>query len=219
MPQWLRTSLRLAVVVLAAAAVSVLGLCGVAGREVVVHARVVRSIAPHTSAIPTKTDSARRLRRPDFDIRVRREPGLQRAAAWRRVGIVESPHACAVVLVAGHQSELRRSDGDPHQPSPREYHSHSLAAPLAVPRAWSTCYPWLMTQPSHARAWLRQRERGAVAVATVERDELRRLDPVTALSQSEALLSAAPIAEMVAGRIATSGFVEQQRLFSRARNR
>jgi hypothetical protein len=67
------------------------------------------------------------------------------------------------------------------------------------------------------REWLRQRQLGAVAVAEIERRELRELDEATALAQSEALLSAAPIAVMVTGRLDTSGFIEQQRLFARAR--
>jgi hypothetical protein len=67
------------------------------------------------------------------------------------------------------------------------------------------------------RAWLRQRQLGAIEVAKIEARELRELDPATALAQSEALLAAAPIAVMSAGRRETSGLVEQQRLFARAR--
>jgi len=71
--------------------------------------------------------------------------------------------------------------------------------------------------PEFAEAWLRQRERAAVEVAQVEDEELRRLDDPEALRLSDALLAAAPIEQMVADRKTTSGFVEQQRLFARAR--
>lgn len=71
--------------------------------------------------------------------------------------------------------------------------------------------------PEFAEAWLQQRERAAVEVAQVEDEELRRLDDPEALRLSDALLAAAPIEQMVADRKTTSGFVEQQRLFARAR--
>jgi hypothetical protein len=73
------------------------------------------------------------------------------------------------------------------------------------------------THPSFARAWFRQHEEGARAVAAVERRELRELDPGQALRDSDALLSATPIASVAKSRRATSGIVEQQRLFVRAR--
>lgn len=73
-----------------------------------------------------------------------------------------------------------------------------------------------MTLPAFAAAWLRRRDAGARAVAEVEADELARLTPREALAQSEALLAAVSI-DAVADRRATSGFVEQQRLFGRAR--
>jgi hypothetical protein len=72
-------------------------------------------------------------------------------------------------------------------------------------------------RPDEQRAWLRQRQLGAAAVAEVEARELHELDAATGLTESEALLSAAPIAVMAAGRRHTSGFIEQQRLFARAR--
>ena len=72
-------------------------------------------------------------------------------------------------------------------------------------------------RPEQQRAWLRQRQLGAVAVAEVEARELRELDAATALAESEALLSAVPIAVVTADRRHTSGFVEQQRLFAQAR--
>lgn len=64
---------------------------------------------------------------------------------------------------------------------------------------------------------MRQRAQGAEAVARVEAAELHRLGDDEALRQADALLSAAPIAQMTADRRATSGFVEQQRLFMRVR--
>jgi hypothetical protein len=74
-----------------------------------------------------------------------------------------------------------------------------------------------MALPPYARAWLAQRQSGIAAVAAIEGRELRALDTVRALAQSDALLSAAPIAVMTESRRDSSGFVEQQRLFRRAR--
>jgi hypothetical protein len=72
-------------------------------------------------------------------------------------------------------------------------------------------------QPPFARAWLRQRELGAAAVAAIEAEELRQLDADEALSLSDALLEATPLEAVEATRRTWSGFVEQQRLFARAR--
>jgi hypothetical protein len=69
--------------------------------------------------------------------------------------------------------------------------------------------------PSHASAWLRQRRSGEAALQTIADDELRQLDDATALARSDALLSVP--ATVVAARRSTSGFVDQQRLFGRAR--
>jgi hypothetical protein len=74
-----------------------------------------------------------------------------------------------------------------------------------------------VTLPAHADAWWQQRRAGAIAVAEVEARELRELDPEVALAMSEALLAAAPIAEMTRSRRDTSGFVAQQQLFARRR--
>ena len=74
-----------------------------------------------------------------------------------------------------------------------------------------------MALPAHAQAWLRQREAGVVAIAAIEDAELRELDAEGALAQSEALLDATPLHAMAAERCGTSGFVEQQRIFARAR--
>jgi hypothetical protein len=75
----------------------------------------------------------------------------------------------------------------------------------------------MATQPSFAAAWLRQRQVGDAAVAEVERSELAGLTDVEALAIAEAVLAAAPLATMTADRVASSGFVEQQRLFARTR--
>lgn len=74
-----------------------------------------------------------------------------------------------------------------------------------------------MALPPHARAWLAQRRSGIRALEELEARELRSLDAATALAYSDALLAAAPIAVMNEPRRATSGFIEQQRLFRRAR--
>lgn len=74
-----------------------------------------------------------------------------------------------------------------------------------------------MALPAHARAWLRQRETGAIALEAIEDAELRQLDAAAALAQSEALLAATPMNAVTLERCSTSGFVEQQRIFARAR--
>ena len=89
-----------------------------------------------------------------------------------------------------------------------------IAAPTAV---GIRQYPLVMALPAHARAWLRQRESGAVALTAIEDAELRHLDDAAALAQSEALLAATPLNDVAAERRSTSGFVEQQRIFARAR--
>jgi len=82
--------------------------------------------------------------------------------------------------------------------------------------------PWLvvslgMDVPPFARSWLRQRELGTAALQAIEDAELRRLDPATALAQMEMLLSAVRLDDLPEERRTSSGFVEQQRLFARAR--
>jgi hypothetical protein len=74
-----------------------------------------------------------------------------------------------------------------------------------------------MDLPPFARSWLQQRELGASALQAIEDAELRRLDPATALAQTEMLLSAVRLADLPEERRISSGFVEQQRLFARAR--
>jgi hypothetical protein len=71
--------------------------------------------------------------------------------------------------------------------------------------------------PSFAAEWLRQHQAGNAAVAEVEARELEALDADEALRQSNALLSAVPLDAMPEERRVSSGFVEQQRLFLRAR--
>ncbi len=74
-----------------------------------------------------------------------------------------------------------------------------------------------MALPAYALAWLRQREAGAVAVAAIEDAELRKLDAAAALVQSEALLAAVPLNAITHERRSSSGLVEQQLIFARAR--
>jgi hypothetical protein len=74
-----------------------------------------------------------------------------------------------------------------------------------------------MELPPFARSWLRQRELGAAALQAIEDAELARLDPAMALAQTEMLLSAVRLDDLPEERRTSSGFVEQQRLFARAR--
>jgi hypothetical protein len=71
--------------------------------------------------------------------------------------------------------------------------------------------------PPFARSWLRQRELGVTALQAIEDAQLRQLDPATALAQTEMLLSAVRLDDLPEERRTSSGFVEQQRLFARAR--
>jgi hypothetical protein len=71
--------------------------------------------------------------------------------------------------------------------------------------------------PPYARAWLRQRDSGVKAIATIEATELRDLDAARALMLSDALLAATPIDQIAPSRGVTSGLVEQQWFFARAR--
>jgi len=75
----------------------------------------------------------------------------------------------------------------------------------------------MVERPAFADAWLRQRDEGARRIAEIEREELRHLDPVRALEMSEALLAVPPPLDLMAARRTTSGFVEQQRWFRRAK--
>lgn len=71
--------------------------------------------------------------------------------------------------------------------------------------------------PAFADAWLRQRAAAVEAVAAVEEAELRALSEEEALRQADALLAATPTDALPESRRGDSGFVEQQRLFARAR--
>ncbi|MDQ3364606.1 MAG: hypothetical protein M3680_04175 [Myxococcota bacterium] len=71
--------------------------------------------------------------------------------------------------------------------------------------------------PPFALAWLRQRDAGARAIEAIEERELAALSPEQALGWTDALLGATPTASIDPRRTTTSGFVEQQRLFARAR--
>jgi hypothetical protein len=75
----------------------------------------------------------------------------------------------------------------------------------------------MSTLPPYAREWMRQRDAGATAIDAIEQAELRDLDPARAMELADALLSATPIDAIAPSRRTTSGFVEQQRLFLRAR--
>lgn len=75
----------------------------------------------------------------------------------------------------------------------------------------------MIVQPPYARAWLRQRQTAAAAVAVIEDDELRSLGAEEALALADSLLEATPVDEMAAERRTTSGIVEQQRRFALAR--
>ena len=75
----------------------------------------------------------------------------------------------------------------------------------------------MSTLPPYARAWMHQRDAGAAAIAAIEVAELRQLDAVRALEQADALLAATPVDAIAPARRATSGLIEQQRLFARAR--
>jgi hypothetical protein len=72
----------------------------------------------------------------------------------------------------------------------------------------------LVTAVPFARAWYEQTARAAGALARVHDDELRALSDEEALRRSEGLLSMVTVAT---GGRRTSGLVEQQALFARAR--
>jgi hypothetical protein len=71
--------------------------------------------------------------------------------------------------------------------------------------------------PAFARAWLQQRQSGHAAVAAVEAAELRRLTDADAIRYADALLAAVPPMTPADSRWSTSGLVEQQQQFARAR--
>lgn len=79
----------------------------------------------------------------------------------------------------------------------------------------------MVSRPSFAAAWYAQRLAASAALSDVQDAELRSLTDAEALRRSEALLSlaaATPEAPEVAEhRRTSSGLVEQQALFGRAR--
>ncbi len=71
--------------------------------------------------------------------------------------------------------------------------------------------------PPFAAAWAAQRAHAARALTEVATAELAALSDERALELSEALLDATPTDDLPPTRTTSSGFVEQQRLFARAR--
>jgi hypothetical protein len=71
--------------------------------------------------------------------------------------------------------------------------------------------------PAEQRAWLSQWKSARVALERVETLELRSLTAASALAASDALLSLARPEDVEPERIASSGLVEQQRLFLKLR--
>ena len=71
----------------------------------------------------------------------------------------------------------------------------------------------MASQPAFAQQWLQQWKSAATALANVRLKELRGLSDAEALLASEALLSLP--ARIPDERWASSGLVEQQRLFMR----
>jgi hypothetical protein len=72
----------------------------------------------------------------------------------------------------------------------------------------------MATLPDFAAAWLAQRRTGAREIARMEAVALANLDAAEALRLSDALLGATPVTKT---RGCSSGLVEQQALFARAR--
>lgn len=71
--------------------------------------------------------------------------------------------------------------------------------------------------PEFAAAWFLQRTAGSAALDAVNADELRGLTEVEALQRTDALLAIGAAAPRSPDRERYSGFVEQQRIFARAR--
>lgn len=72
----------------------------------------------------------------------------------------------------------------------------------------------MRTEGDTAAAVVAQWQRAAPALAGVRRDELRRLTDAEALAAAEELLD---LVRLLPPPTGTSGLVEQQRLFARAR--
>lgn len=71
--------------------------------------------------------------------------------------------------------------------------------------------------PGFAAAWLLQRAAGNVALEAVNATELRNLTDAEALKRTDALLAIGAASARSPEREQSSGFVQQQRLFARAR--
>lgn len=75
------------------------------------------------------------------------------------------------------------------------------------------------TTPAEQQQWMLQWRSAAVALEELRRKELRELTDEKAREISQMLLSAAPIPGDPRNKSTTSGFVEQQRIFAKARSR
>ena len=75
----------------------------------------------------------------------------------------------------------------------------------------------LATSPEEQRAWMDQWRSAAIALEEVKREDLQAMTEEQACAMSNMLLSMGPFPE--SGRVLsnTSGLVEQQRIFMRAR--
>lgn len=73
-----------------------------------------------------------------------------------------------------------------------------------------------MSQPDYRHEWMRQWRRAAVALAEVRQRELAQMTDATALAAAERVL-ASWVMRVPPQINATSGLVEQQRLFQRSR--
>jgi len=73
-----------------------------------------------------------------------------------------------------------------------------------------------MSQPDYRHEWMRQWRRAAVALAEVRQRELAQMTDATALAAAERVL-ASPMMRAPPQSNASSGLVEQQRLFQRSR--
>jgi hypothetical protein len=74
-----------------------------------------------------------------------------------------------------------------------------------------------MRQPPFAKAWAAQWKAADTALERVHAQALATLTEADALSASETLLQLVSLVTLPKSRRESSGFVEQQRLFARAR--
>jgi len=73
-----------------------------------------------------------------------------------------------------------------------------------------------MSQPDYQHEWMRQWRRAAVALAEVRLRELAQMSDATALAAAERVLASSAMPAPPRSN-ASSGLVEQQRLFQRSR--